>query len=471
MRFLTLIAIRSRNYSSRSSISAISHIKFTEFHGTCRYSSGVFKHKSVPGSRASETAINKPSETFDSIDFNQKTVEETISSYGNDWKRAFEFFDWVESDCRFSHNTSTYNRMIDVLGKFFEFDLAWGLINRMRRSGVVCSPDHTTFRIMFKRYLAAHMVQEAIDVYNTQMENFDLKDETSFFNLIDALCDHRHVIEAEELCKGKGSFFANSTKLHNMLLHGWMKMGWWSKCREFWNEMDENNVCRDVHSYSIYMDIMRKCDKPWKAVKLYKEMKKKGIQLDVVAYNTVIHAIGLYEGVDESVRLYREMMEFGCKPNVGTYNTLVKLFCDGGRVRHAYSLLNQMREKGCPPDVITYHSFFRCLNKPKEILILFDRMVESGVRPRMDTYVMLIKKFGQWGFLRPVFIIWKKMEEHGCSPSEFAYNALIDALVQKGMVDMARKYEEEMLARGHSAKPRKELCTKPESNESDDVCG
>ncbi|KAJ6919698.1 hypothetical protein NC651_013600 [Populus alba x Populus x berolinensis] len=89
-------------------------------------------------------------------------------------------------------------------------------------------------------------------------------------------------------------------------------------------------------------------------------------------------------------------------------------------------------------------------------------MIESGVCPRMDTYVMLMRKFGRWGFLRPVFLVWKKMEKLGCSPDEFAYNALIDALIQKGMVDMARKYEEEMMAKGLSAKPRVELDTTEE---------
>jgi pentatricopeptide repeat protein len=88
-------------------------------------------------------------------------------------------------------------------------------------------------------------------------------------------------------------------------------------------------------------------------------------------------------------------------------------------------------------------------------------MMLAMVKPRNllltslhHTYVMLLRKFGRWGFLRLVFIVWKKVEKLGCSPEESAYNALIDALVEKGMVDMARKYDEEMLAKGLSAKPR-----------------
>ncbi|KAF9614533.1 hypothetical protein IFM89_019196 [Coptis chinensis] len=348
--------------------------------------------------------------------------------------------------------------MIDVLGKFFEFDLAWEIINNK-----MDAPDYTTFRILFKRYASAHMVNEAIDCFNNKLDEFNLKDDTSFGNLVDALCDYKHVIEAEEICVGK-----NSTKLHNMILRGWLKMEWWGKCREFWEKMDERGIEKDLHSYSIYMDIVCKSGKPWKTVKLYKEMKKKGIVLDVVVYNTVLHATGISEGVDVSITLYKEMIELGCKPNIVTYNIIVKLLCQSGRFRHAYAILDQMPEKGCFPNVITYHGFFGCLEKPKEMLKLFDRMIESGVRPRMDTYVMLLTRFGRWGFLRPVFIVWKKMEEHGCSPDASAYNAVIDALIQKNMVDMARKYDEEMLAKGLSAKPRKELGTKPLCVESGD---
>nr|XP_016491965.1 PREDICTED: pentatricopeptide repeat-containing protein At1g80550, mitochondrial-like isoform X1 [Nicotiana tabacum]XP_016491966.1 PREDICTED: pentatricopeptide repeat-containing protein At1g80550, mitochondrial-like isoform X1 [Nicotiana tabacum] len=401
------------------------------------------------------------SASFESL--NPTIVQETLSCYNNDWRRALEFFNWTETQCGFQHTIQTCNQLIDILGKFFEFDAAWNMIEKM--SSVPSMPDHTTFRVLFKRYVSAHMVKEAIDMFD-KAEEFNLRDHISFSNLIDALCEYKHVIEAEELCFPKNkndvkySCFKVDTKICNMLLRGWFKMSWWGKCRQFWEEMDTRGVQKDLYSYSIYMDVQCKSGKPWKTVKLYKEMKKKGIDLDVIAYNTVIRAIGISDGVDVAAKLCQEMIELGCKPNVSTYNTLIKLMCENGRYKDAYRLLNQMPSKGCEPNVITYNCFFGCLGKPREILKLFDRMIESGVRPRMDTYVMLMRKFGRWGFLRPVFILWEKMEKQGLSPDVSAYNALIDTLVQKGMVDMARKYDEEMLARGLSAKPRVELGTK-----------
>ncbi|KAG1327830.1 pentatricopeptide repeat-containing protein, mitochondrial [Cocos nucifera] len=401
---------------------------------------------------------------------NDETVLETLSSYANDWPRALDFFHWAATAGGFSHTPATLARAVDILGKHFEFSQAWSLLSSHHPSPTSSSPDslRPAFRALFNRLAAARLVSDALAALRRSADDFGLRDRATFHLLVDALCDHRLVPEAEDLCLRSSSPFPPDTKTYNLLLRGWLKMGWWGKCREFWDEMDRKSIAKDLHSYSIYMDILSKSGKPWKAVKLYKEMKKKGIVLDVVAYNTVIQAMGLSNGVDFSIRLYREMLDLGCQPNVATFNTIIKLLCREGRFREAYAFVDQMRKKGCDPNVITYHCFFQNLNRPQEILELFDKMVKSGCRPRMETYVMLMKKFGRWGFLRPVFIVWKAMEEHGCSPDAFAYNALIDALLQKGMVEMARKYDEEMLAKGLAPKPRKELGTKGPSMESDD---
>ncbi|KAM7253891.1 hypothetical protein ACFE04_031573 [Oxalis oulophora] len=407
-------------------------------------------------------SLNKPQKPHQNPPkFDSTTVTQTLSSYNNDHKRALEFFNWVEKDCYFTHTTETYNRIIDILGKFFEFDASWDLIHRMN-ANPLSVPNHTTFRIMFRRYVSAHMVNEAIGTCG-KLGEFGLSDEVSYCNLIDALCEYKHVVEAQELCFGKDKvvefdgFRVSDTKIHNMILRGWFKMGWWSKCREFWEEMDRKGVSKDLHSYSIYMDIMCKSGKPWKAVKLYKDMKSKHMKLDVVVYNTALRAIGLADGVGFAIRVYRGMRESGCEPDVVTYNTIIKLLCENGRVREAHTMLDEMAKKGCTPDEITYHCFFGILEKPEEILKMFDRMIEIGAKPRMATYVMLMRKFGRWGFLRPVFIVWDKMEELGQSPDYNAYNALIDALIKKGMIDTAKKYDEEMLAKGISSKRRRDL--------------
>ncbi|XP_047063594.1 pentatricopeptide repeat-containing protein At1g80550, mitochondrial-like [Lolium rigidum] len=396
-------------------------------------------------------------------------VLETLSLYTNDWRRALDFFHWSASPdgANLPPTPSTLSRAVDILGKHFEFPLATSLLLAHHHPA---DPSflRPALRALLNRLAAANLVDDAVRAFDSTAHSLGLRDEASFHLLLDALCDHRRVDEAHHLCFGRAPPpFPPGTKTHNLLLRGWAKTRAWTRLRQHWLDMDTRGVAKDLHSYSIYMDALAKSGKPWKAVKVFKEMKHKRIPVDVVAYNTAIHAVGLAEGVDFAIRLYRQMIEAGCKPNAATFNTIVKLLCKEGRFKEAYAFVPQMHKAGCAPNVLTYHCFFQYLSRPQEVLGLFEKMLERGCRPRMDTYVMLIKRFGRWGFLRPVFFVWKTMEEQGLSPDAFAYNTLIDALLEKGMVDMARKYDEEMLAKGLSPKPRKELGTKAPGADSD----
>ncbi|KAK1322675.1 Pentatricopeptide repeat-containing protein [Acorus calamus] len=212
------------------------------------------------------------------------SVSNTISSYSNDPSRALDFFHYVERVHAFSHDTRTFNAAIDVLAKFFDFDRAWSLIARMP------SPSPDTFRILFNRYASARLPSDAIHAYERAASEFGLKGEPLFTSLVDALCEHKHVIEAEELCFKRGDFPVTA-KTHNMILRGYAKLGWWHKCREFWVDFEKGGILRDLHSYSIYMDIVIKSGKPCMAVKLFEEMIERGVRPDVVAYNTVIQRL------------------------------------------------------------------------------------------------------------------------------------------------------------------------------------
>ncbi|XP_054782836.1 pentatricopeptide repeat-containing protein At1g80550, mitochondrial-like [Prosopis cineraria] len=439
-------------YTSR--IRLVNPIRFVQIlpYHSAKQNSPV-KHAEFNSNSAAKTLVPNPNP----INLDPATVRQALLTYRNDWHRAFDFFNWVQSEYRLQLPTDTYNLMIDILGKFLKFQLSWDLIQLMRK--FPCSfPDHTTFRIMFKHYASAHLVKEAIQTYE-KLGQFNLKDETSYCNLIDALCDYNHVHEAQELVFGKNENIKldGNAKIYTIVLRGWFKLGWWSKCRELWGEMDRRGVQKNLRSFAIYMDILCKSGRPEKAVKLYKQMQSKRMKLDAVAYNIAIRAMGLSQGVDCSIELFREMEYLGLEPTVVTYNTVIKLLCDSNRYEEALVILNTMRKNRCQPNAISYHFFFDCMEKPGKILALFDRMIESGVRPSMDTYVMLMRKFGEWGFLRPVFAVWKKMEELGCRPDASAYDAMIDALVKKGFMDMARKYDQEMLAKGLSSRPRKEV--------------
>ncbi|KAI5010193.1 hypothetical protein ZWY2020_012330 [Hordeum vulgare] len=324
-------------------------------------------------------------------------VQETLSLYTNDWRRALDFFHWSASPGggNLRPTPSTLSRAVDILGKHFEFPQATSLLLAHH------DPTDPAFlrpalRALLNRLAAANLVDDAVRAFESTAASVGLRDEASFHLLVDALCDHRRVDEAHHLCLGGRAAapppFPPGTKTHNLLLRGWAKARAWARLRQHWLDMDARGVAKDLHSYSIYMDALAKSGKPWKAVKLFKEMKQKRLPVDIVAYNIAIHAVGLAEGVDFAVRMYRQMIEAGCRPNTATFNTIVKLLCKEGRFKEGYAFVQQMHKAGCEPNELTYHCFFQYLSRPQEVLALFEKMLQRGCRPRMDTYVMLIKR-------------------------------------------------------------------------------
>ena len=97
------------------------------------------------------------------------------------------------------------------------------------------SPHHATFYLMFKCYAATHTVNDIVETFHG-LGNFNLKDHASFSNLIDALCNHKHVLEAQDLVFGNNKDFVDvgfidgvgNTKIYNMALREWFKMRWCS---------------------------------------------------------------------------------------------------------------------------------------------------------------------------------------------------------------------------------------------------
>lgn len=401
-----------------------------------------------------ESALQK---TVSAID--PYLVEKVLCMHVNNWKIAYGFFVWAGRQPGYQHTTEVCNAMVNILGKVKQFDIAWEVIEQMSKGEKEgSSVTAKTFGIMFRRYAAAHMVKEAVEAFH-RMGDFNLEpDRTAFHSLINFLCEHNHVEEAEHMSIGKDSKFSPDTKTFNILLTGWCKRKAWQECKRFWKEANEiDSFCPNLFSYSIFMDVLAKSGNPKKALRLFQEMEERGIQPDVTVYNILIHVLGQVDRVNESLQVMPKMLEIGCRPNVMTYNSLIRNLCIAGRMHKAYRLLEQMVHQRCIPNATTYHFFFSKLGRPKETLELFDRMVRSGCVPAIDTYVLLMRKFGRWGLLRVVFIIWNQMQQRGCSPDKCAYEALIYALNKRGRFSLARKYREEMVARGLSLKPRRDV--------------
>ncbi|KAA3478120.1 Cysteine-rich RLK (RECEPTOR-like protein kinase) 8 [Gossypium australe] len=90
-------------------------------------------------------------------------VLELVRRNRSDWKLAYVFFQWVSKKSGNSLGFDVCNEILDILGRMHWFEELTEVFDKMSERGLI---DERTFRILVNRYAAAHMVEDAIWVFN-----------------------------------------------------------------------------------------------------------------------------------------------------------------------------------------------------------------------------------------------------------------------------------------------------------------
>ncbi|XP_076901643.1 uncharacterized protein LOC143556113 [Bidens hawaiensis] len=169
---------------------------------------------------------------------------------------------------------------------------------------------------------------------------------------------------------------------------------------------------------------------------------------DVYAFNIVISGLCRVGEVDKGFSLFNQMRKFICLPDSITYNTLLNGFCRVGNITKAHTLLNQVCiVDECSPDVVSFTSVISgyCkLGKMKEALVLFDDMIDNGVKPNTITFNVIIDGFGKKGNIGFMLDMYEKMLTFGCTPDVITFTSIIDGHCRVGDLQNGLKIWDEM---------------------------
>ncbi|XP_076952805.1 uncharacterized protein LOC143626694 [Bidens hawaiensis] len=169
---------------------------------------------------------------------------------------------------------------------------------------------------------------------------------------------------------------------------------------------------------------------------------------DVYAFNIVISGLCRVGEVNKGFSLFNQMRKFNCLPDSITYNTLLNGFCRVGNITKAHALLNQVCiVDECSPDVVSFTSVISgyCkLGKMKEALVLFDDMIDNGVKPNTFTFNVIINGFGKTGNIGFMLDMYEKMLTFGCTPDVITFTSIIDGHCRVGDLQNGLKVWDEM---------------------------
>ncbi|CAL5368892.1 unnamed protein product [Camellia sinensis] len=395
------------------------------------------------------------------ITLSPQIVHQTLIRLKNVSKIALSFFIWAKSQPNYTHDSTSYHLIIDILAKVRQFDVAWQLIIEMDQLNVKL--DSTTFGILIRRLVSAGLTRQAIRAFD-DMECFIQNQVNSddFCFLLDTLCKYGYVKAATEIFNKRKWKFEPDVKLYTVLIYGWCKINKPQMGERFFREMVDRGIEPNVVTYNVLLNgICRKSslhpeDRFERTVraaeKVFDEMRERGIEPDVTSYSIVLHVYSRAHKPALSLDKLKFMKSKGICPSVAMYTSVVKCLSSCGRIEEAEELLDEMVCNGVSPSAATYNCFFKEYRGRKDsdrALKLYRKMKEESLNlPSSHTHNILVGMFMKLDRMEIVKEIWDDMKDSGNGPDLDSYTLLIHAFCEKQKWKQACKFFVEMIERG-----------------------
>ncbi|KAJ4718654.1 putative Pentatricopeptide repeat-containing protein [Melia azedarach] len=318
------------------------------------------------------------------------------------------------------------------------------------------------------RYAAADDPSKAIRTFHI-MEKFRTSpDEEAFLFLLNALCRHGNVEEAEEFMLVNKKMFPLETESFNIILNGWCNIFVdVYEAKRVWREMSEYCITPNATSYAHMISCFSKVGNLFDSLRLYDEMKKRGWVPDLEVYNSLIYVLTRENCFSEALKMRDKMKTIGLQPDSTTYNSMILPLCEAEKLEDARNVLATMIGLKLSPTVETYHAFIRSAGFEGTMEVL-DRMRIAGLGPSGDTFLLVFHKFFNLKQPESAFKIWVEMKRYDVVPSCSHYTVLVKGLASCGLLVKAREFYAEMMSNGFLDDPKlKKLLKEPVRGDKD----
>ncbi|KAF6166988.1 hypothetical protein GIB67_030681 [Kingdonia uniflora] len=355
------------------------------------------------------------------------------------WRTYLCILEVTKLNCLSLHNCIVFDSMVDILGKFQEFDSAWSLLREQLdtdETPLIVSTH--TFGVLIRGYSRAGMYIPAIEVFefarNLDPVSVNISSLDLFEILMDALCKEGKVGIATKYCDKRReleSGWIPSGRVYDVLISGRFCSGKLVQVEKLWEEMRRENVVPNVVTYAILVKGYCRMGQVDRGIELVEEMKREGIKPNVIVYNPIVDALSEAGRFDEAFGMVERLLVSDSGPSISTYKSLVKGFCKAGDFVGASKALKMMIGRGFVPTPTTYNYFFRYfskIGKVEEGINLYKKMIEFGHAPNRLTYTLLIKMLCDLEKMNLAVQISKEMKDRGYDMDLTTGNMLLHLL-------------------------------------------
>ncbi|KAF3796640.1 Pentatricopeptide repeat-containing protein [Nymphaea thermarum] len=322
---------------------------------------------------------------------------------------ALAFFRLAASLPGFRHDVSSYNRMINILGRSGDAAGVASLVGEMKTEGV-CG---------------------TISTINMLIEIFGASPPAEL-----------------DRCLGLAARWGLVLNCYSYkcLVQACLRSGDADRAYGAYQKMRSRGFKLDVVGYNMMLDALAKHDQVDKAYKVFQDMKQKHCEPDEYTYTILIRMAGKKGRVDEFLSFFDEMISKGCTPNLIAYNTMLQALATNHMVERTVFLFSKMVEKGCRPNEFTYKVILQVLVATRQLDRLSKVVEISKNHMNKGIYAYMVRTLSRLGHASEAHKLFCNMWSHDQKGHHTACLSMLENLCNAGKteeaLDLLTKIEE-----------------------------
>ncbi|CAN1235152.1 Pentatricopeptide repeat-containing protein At3g06430, chloroplastic [Linum perenne] len=380
------------------------------------------------------------------------TVTESLSDAiaNKQWQRSLEVFQMLKQQSIYHPKEGTYMKLIVLLGKSEQPELAHQLFDEMLEQGI--PPTAELYTALLGAYTRSRLIDKAFEILDVmkllpqcQPDLFTYSSilkacvDSSRFDLVDSIYTEMN----------KRSITPN-TVTQNVVLSGYCRAGLYDEMEKLLSAMlqsSDSNSKPDVWTMNIIIAIFGNSGQIHLMEQWYEKFRDYGIEPETRTFNVLIGAYGKARRYDKmsSVMEYMRKLEFPWTSS--TYNNVIEAFADVGDAKNMEYTFEQMRAERMKADSKT----FSCLVNGYANAGMFHKVMKTvelasrlEIARNVAFYNAVISACAKAGDLMEMERVFGRMKEEKCEANERTYGVMIDAYRKEGMNDKVYYLEQEM---------------------------
>lgn len=205
----------------------------------------------------------------------------------------------------------------------------------------------------------------------------------------------------------------------------------------------DDMIERDIITWNTLISGYEKSD-PNKALKLYSSLMFEGLTPNCFTFTSVIASVANIASLGVGEQVHGGIIRRGLEFNLGVANALIDMYAKCGSILSSYKIFDAMDSK----NVVSWTSMmiaYGSHGQGEEAIALFDKMVQSGVRPDRIVFVAVLNACSHTGLVDEGLKYFRAMVNiYNIHPDQWIYGCIVDLLGRAGRLKEAYEIIETM---------------------------